>query len=372
MQVRKLDTNDHRDARQFIQFPFELYQGCAQWVPPIASDIRGVLNRRKHPFYRHSDADFFLAERDGRTVGRIAVFFNRNYNERHNRHAAFFYLFDCEDDAEAAQGLFAAACDWARERGLDEIKGPKGFLGSDGLGALVDGFEHRPAIGIPYNYPYYEALITGAGFQKHEDLLSGYLPRDHPLPERFFDIAEKVKERRGFAIQQFHSRREMRRWIPVAARVLQAAFSDSPEFCPFTPEEFKQMVDQLILVAEPRLIKLVLKDGEPAGFLFAFSDISAALQKTGGRIWPLGWIRLLLEFRRTDWVNVNGLGLLPQYQGMGANAVLYAELAKTLRESQFLHADIVQVGEENLKSMGDMEAVGVRWYKRHRVYRMGL
>jgi hypothetical protein len=222
------------------------------------------------------------------------------------------------------------------------------------------------------NYPYYEALITGAGFHQHEDLLSGYLPRDHALPQRFFDIAEKVKERRGFAIQQFRSRREMRRWIPVAARVLQAAFSDSDEFCPFTPEEFKQMVDQLILVAEPRLIKLVLKDGEPAGFLFAFSDISAALQKTCGRIWPFGWVLLLLEFRLTEWVNVNGLGLLPQYQGTGANAVLYAELAKTMRASQFLHADIVQVGEENLKSMGDMEAVGVQWYKRHRVYRKGL
>jgi hypothetical protein len=255
---------------------------------------------------------------------------------------------------------------------MHEIKGPKGFLGSDGLGALVEGFDHRPAIGIPYNYPYYEPLITGAGFRKHEDLLSGYLPRDHDLPQKFFDVAEKVKERRGFAIQEFRTKREMRRWIPVAARVLQAAFSESDEFCPFTPEEFKQMVDQLLLVAEPRLIKLVLKDGEPAGFVFAFSDISAALQQTDGRIWPFGWIRILREFRRTDWVNVNGLGLLPQYQGMGASAVLYAELAKTLRESQFLHADIVQVSEENLKSMGDMEAIGVKWYKRHRVYRREL
>ncbi len=369
MQIRQIDTRSPRDVRQFIQFPFDLYRGCPQWVPPFASDAKAPLNRKKHPFYKHSDADFFVAERDGRVVGRIAVLDHRLYNEHHNRRAAFFYLFECENDPEAAQGLFAAACDWARARGLTEMKGPHGFLRSDGHGVLVEGFEHRPALGIAYNYPYYDALITAAGFQGYDDFLSGYLGRGHQLPPRFFEIADKVRERRGFHIQGF---REMRQWIPSAARVLEGAFADTPEFCPFTPEEFKQMVDQLILVAEPRLIKLVLKDGEPVGFLFAFADISAALQKTGGRLWPFGWIHILREFRRTDWVNINGLGLLPEYQGLGANAVLYAELAKTLIDSQFNHGDIVQVSEANLKSMGDMEAIGVKWYKRHRVYRKDL
>ncbi|GAB4414138.1 MAG: hypothetical protein Kow00123_27650 [Anaerolineales bacterium] len=372
MHIRQIDTNNRQDVQRFIQFPFDLYRGCPQWVPPLASDARAVFNRKKHPFYRHSDADFFLAERDGRVVGRIAVLDHRLYNEYHNRRTAFFYLFECEDDAEAAQGLFAAACDWARARGLTEMKGPHGFLRSDGHGVLVEGFEHRPAMGIAYNYPYYDALIMGAGFQGYDDFLSGRIDRGHELPPRFFEIAETVRERRGFRIQSFRSKREMRRWVPIVGPVLQAAFADTDEFCPFTPEEFRQMVNQLILAARPDCVKLVMKGDKPVGFLFTFSDISAALQKTGGRLWPFGWIHILREFRRTDWANINGLGLLPEYQGMGANAVLYAELANTLMDSQFNHGDIVQVSEANLKSMGDMEAIGVKWYKRHRVYRKDL
>lgn len=372
MQIRKIDTGNRKDVHQFIQLPFDLYKGNAQWVPPIASDIRGLLNRKKHPFYRHSDADFFLAERDGRAVGRIAVLYNRNYNEHHNRRTAFFYLFECEDDQEAAHGLFDAAFDWARSHDMNEIKGPRGFLRSHGHGILVEGFEFRPAMGIPYNHPYYATLVEGAGFQKFDAFLSGRIDRGHELPERFFEIAERVKERRGFRIQEFRNKREMRQWIPRIEPVLRQAFADAPEAYPFTPEEFKQMATSMILAAKPDCVKLVMKGDQPIGFLFTFSDISAALQKTGGRLWPFGWIRILLEFRRTDWANLNGVGLLPEYQGMGANAVLYAELTKTLINSQFNHGDIVQVSEQNMKSFSDMEAIGVRWYKRHRVYRREL
>jgi hypothetical protein len=372
MQIRKVDTANRRDVQRFIQLPFDLYKDNAQWVPPIISDAKAVLNRNKHPFYQHSDADFFLAERDGRVAGRIAALFNRNYNEYHKRRNAFFYHFECEDDPEAARGLFDAAFDWARTHGLDEIKGPRGFLRSDGHGILVEGFEHRPAMGIPYNHPYYAALLEAAGFEKYDDFLSGRIDRGHELPQRFFEIAERVKERRGFRIQEFRNKRELRPWIPVVAPVLESAFREWPEYHPSTPEEFKQMANNMILGAKADCVKIVMKGDEPIGFVLTFADISAALQKTGGRLWPFGWIPILLEFRRTDWANLNGVGLLPEYQGMGANAVLYAELAKTLQNSQFNHGDFVQVSEQNMKSFSDMEAIGVKWYKRHRVYRKEL
>ena len=372
MQVRKIDTRNRKDVRKFMQVPFDLYRGNAQWVPPLESDIRGAMNRDKHPFYAHSDADFFVAERDGQAVGRIAALFNRKYNEYHNRRNAFFYYFDCEDNPDTAQGLFDAAFDWARGRGMTEIKGPRGINRSDGHGLLLEGFEFRPAMGMPYNHPYYQALVEGAGFVKHDDFLSGRLDRGHVLPERFFEIAERVKERRGFRIQQFRNKRELRKGIEAIQPVLLKAFADQSEFHPFTPQEFKQMVNNMILAAKTDCVKLVMKGDDPIGFLFTFSDLSAALQETGGRLWPFGWIRILREFKRTDWANLQGVGLLPEYQGMGANAVLYAELAKTLQNSQFNHGDIVQVSEQNMKSFSDMEAVGVTWYKRHRVYRREL
>jgi len=372
MQVRKLDTTQARDVRQFIHFPFHLYRDCPQWVPPILPEMKLALNRKKHPFYRHSAADFFVVESEGQTLGRIAVMDNRNYNQHHGRKDAFFYYFDAVEDVEVARALFNAAFEWARSRGLEHLIGPKGFLQGDGLGLLVEGFEHRPAIGIPYNYAYYEALVRDSGFEKETDYLSGYLPGNHQLPQRFYDIAEKVKARRGFWIKSFTSDREMRRWIYRIGEVYNDTFRENWEYCPVTKEEMAVIADRLIAIADPRLIKLVMKEEEIVGFVFAFPDISAAIQRTKGRVWPFGWIHLLREFKRTRWVNLNGLGLLKEHRGVGANAVLYTELAKSVHEFGFEHADVVQVEEGNTKSLGEMAAIGVRWYKRHRIYRRKL
>jgi hypothetical protein len=337
-------------------------------VPPVLPEIRLILNRDKHPFYRHSSADFFVVESGGQTLGRIAVMDNRNYNEYHGRKDSFFYFFECVEDVDVARAVFNAAFDWARSRGLDRILGSKGFLQGDGMGILVKGFEHRPAMGIPYNHSYYEAMVRDSGFEKETDFLSGYLRGDHQLPQRFYAIAEKVKERRGFWIKSFTSRREMRGWVRRAGRLYNQTFVDNWEYCPLTDEEMDVVADRLLSISDPRLMKVVMKGEEIAGFVFAFPDISAAIQKTKGRIWPIGWFHLLREFKRTNWVNLNGLGLLPEHRGVGANAVLYTELARSVYDYGFEHADVVQIEERNDKSLGEMAALGVEWYKRHRIY----
>lgn len=372
MKVRKLDTTRSRDVRQFINFPFELYRECPQWVPPILPEVKLILNRKKHPFYRHSPADFFVAESEGQTLGRIVVMENRNYNAYHGRKHGFFYLFEVVEDIEVARALFGATFDWARSRGLDRVIGPKGFLQGDGMGILVEGFEHRPAVGIPYNYSYYDALVRDSGFEKETDFMSGYLRGDHELPPRFYDIAERVKARRGFWIKSFTSEKEMRQWIHRIGKVYNDTFTENWEYCPLTEEEMAVVADRLIAIADPRLIKLVMKEDEIVGFVFAFPDISAAIQKAGGRVWPFGWIHLLREFKRTNWVNLNGLGLLAGYRGVGANSVLYTELAKSVHDFGFEHADVVQVEERNAKSLGEMKAIGVEWCKQHRIYRYAL
>ena len=170
------------------------------------------------------------------------------------------------------------------------------------------------------------------------------------------------------SIKPFANKREMRRWIPRIQTVINTAFTHLPAHIPVTEEEMALTAKSLATVADPRLIKLIMKGDEIAGFVFAYPDISAGIQKARGRIWPLGWIPILLEFRRTKWLNANGLALLPKYQGVGANAVLYAELVKSIKSFQFEHGDLVQVDENNVASMRDMAAMGAQWYKRHRVY----
>lgn len=372
MQIRKLHTDNPQDVRQFIALPFVLYRNCAQWVPPLVSDVQSALNRRKHPFFRHSDADFFVAVDHGATLGRIAVFENRNYNRHQHSQTAHFYYFDSVDDVDVTQALFEAAFDWARSRGLSEIHGPKGPGAGDGLGLLVDGFEHRPAMGIPYNFSYYASHLVQTGFEKRYDLMSGHLRGSYDLPQRFYELAEKVKARRGFWVKSFGSKREGREWIPRIGKVLNASFVDTQDYYPATDEEIAVAAEQLLTIADPRMIKLVMLEDEVVGFVFAFPDLSAAIQRAHGRLWPFGWYYLLLEFKRTKWVNANGLGLVPRHRGMGANVLLYTELAKTLRDYHFEHADIVQVGEDNMKSLAEMQAIGVQWYKRHRVYQRRL
>jgi hypothetical protein len=246
------------------------------------------------------------------------------------------------------------------------------LLRADGHGLLVEGFQHRPAIGIPYNYPYYAEFMGTLGFQKEIDYLSAHLSGDYELPQRFYEVAETVKERRGFRVKSFRNKRELRRWVPAIQRVNNEAFTDVWGYYPVGDAEIEAIADRLLAIVDPRLIKLVLKGDEVVGFVLGYPDISAGIQRANGRLWPLGWFHILMAFRRTRWANFNGVGLLPEHQGVGANAVLYAELAKSVQAFDFEHADLVQVAENNVESMGEVEALDAEWYKRHRIYRREL
>ena len=372
MQVRDVDTGNGLDASRFINFPFDVYADCPQWVPPLISDIKFLLNRDKHPFYMHSDAAFFLAEEDGRVLGRLAVMDNRRYNDFHQSQTAFFNLFEAVEDPDVARGLFESGEAWARKHDLNHVVGPLGFVRGDSMGMLVKGFQHRPAVGIAYHLPYYDRLVKAAGYQKRTDYFSGYLKGSYRLPDRFVDISERVKAKRGFWIKSFRTKHELRKWIPRIQYVVNESFAGNHGHFPLGKEELKLMADRLLAIARPKLIKLVMKQDEIIGFLFAFVDISAALQKAKGRLWPFGWVTVLNEFKNTEWVNINGVGLLPGHRGVGANAVLYTELERTIHDFGFKHADVVQIEERNIKSMGDMKAIGVEWYKTHRVYEKTL
>ena len=369
MKLLRLDPDDKRQAGEFLGLPFSLYRDCPQWVPPLETDARAMLDRRRHPFYRHSDAAFFLARGgDGRAVGRIAVLDNRHFNEYNRERTAFFYLFECAEDSAAARLLFDAAADWARGRGLDRIRGPKGFTALDGMGMLVRGFEHRPALGIPYNFSYYPGLAEENGCIGTTDGVSGYFNRTARLPAHIHRMSEIVQRRRGLRILTFRSRGDLARVVPRLQKLYNDSLAGTAGNTPLTDDEAKAMADQILWFADPRLIKLIAKGDELVGFVFAYPDISAALQRTGGRLFPFGWIDLLLELKRTKWVNLNGAGIVGKYRGLGGTAILFDEMAKSLQEGRFEHADVVQVGVENDKMQRELRDLGIEFYKTHRMY----
>lgn len=370
MQVRKLDPTDRKQVDRWIQFPFALYRDTPQWVPPLVHTMRKNLTG-EHPFYQHSTAEFFTVESEGQILARVGAMHNVHHNAHKGLDAALFGFFEAVDDSQAVNTLFEHIFDWARQRGLNLMLGPRGLMGGEGS-VLIEGFEYRPALAIAYNHPYYDALVKGVGFEKDADFLSGYLSGNHVIPERMHRIADKVKERRGFWVKTFHSRNELREWVPRILEVQQEAFSDALTFYPPTEDEVLDLVDTLLTIATPELIKLVMKDDDVAGFIFCYYDVSAAIQRIRGRLWPFGFLQVLWEQRTTKWANINGLGLLPRYQGMGANAVLYTELAKTVYGTRIETVDVVEINEENFASFSDMDTLGVNWAKRHRFYKRAL
>lgn len=373
MIVRQVDPNSRNDRQTFLELPFRLYRDVPQWVPPLEMDARRVFDPR-HSFYRSGEAAFLLVlDERGKALGRLAVLHNRAYNEFNHDSAAFFYLFECEDSSAAAQALFRWAADWARGRGLARLVGPKGFTVLDGLGLLVHGFEHRPAFGLPYNLPYYPALLESAGLLPGSEMVSGYLnPRAAVLPDKVRQVAERVQERRGLRVLRFRSRREFARAIPALQALYNGALEGTTGNIPLAAEDIRTMASQLLWFSDPKLIKIILKGEEPVGFLLAYPDISAAVQRCRGRLFPFGWLDLLLEARRTRWVNINGAAIVEKARGLGGTALLFSEMYDSIRLGKFEHADLVQIGTDNEKMQLELRSLGIDFYKTHRLYQEDL
>ncbi len=371
IEIQKIDTSSKGQVNQFVQFHYDLYAGHEQWVPPFRSDIATMLNRKKHPFYEHSDADFFVARRGKEIVGRIGVLENKAFNRYHETKKANFYLFDSVDDQEVADSLFDTVFDWSKKRGLDTMVGPKGFSLFDGYGILVEGFEYRQMMTMMnYNFPYYPKLMETLGFEKEVDFVSCYLAKDNfRIPDKAREVAVRVAERGKFKVINFANKRQL---IDYAKRIGEAynkTFVKNWEYWPMTEREIQYIVDTIMIVAIPKLIKLISYNDEVVGFLFGFPDISKALQRHNGRLNPLSIADIFLDLNRTNVISLNGAGVLPEFHGRGGNALMYYEMEKTLLESKYQHGELTQVAETAVQMRKDLITAGGKAYKNHRVFR---
>lgn len=364
--IRRVDTGRSADVRRFADLPHRLHGHRAQWVPPLWRESVSVMDERRHPYYRDSEAAFFLAVDGCEVVGRIAALDNRRHNRHRGTATGFFGYFESVDDQQVTDRLFDAAFDWLGSRGHGEVVGPRGVLGFDGT-VLVDGFEHPAAIGVPWNPDYYPVLLERAGFAPHRDFLSGWLPGRHQLDPRIHAIADRARVQGGYWSLGFSSRRELRARLPDLTRLFLEGMRDTPTYYPPTPDEIRRVARTLLLIAEPRAVKLVMKADLPVGFILAYPDLAPAIRESHGKLLPLGWQKVMAARRRARFFVINGLGVLPEHRGSGANAVLYAAITRSLRDELAIErAEIVQVAEENASSIRDMQALDVRWYKRHR------
>ena len=367
--IQQIDLSNRKQVNTFLSLPRTIYKNNPYWVPPLRIDAIRMLNPNKNLFFRQSSAAFFIAfDQDGQPVARLACLNHKPYNSYNHEKTAFFYLFESQPLDGVAIPLFEAAFTYARQQGLNKIIGPKGFSALDGIGLLTEGFEHLPAFGIPYNPPYYQQMIEDAGFQKTEEIVSGFMKQGSYIDPKIEIIAQRVQERRGLSITRFRSKKDLQRVLPKLQQLYNDAIKGTPGNYPLTTEEVRIMANQILWFSDPKLIKIVMKESRPIGFLFAYPDISKAVQRSKGRLFPFGWFYILKELRSTTRMDINGAGIIDEFRGSGGTAILFNEIVKSTIGSRYTDAEIVQISKKNERMLQEASSLGITFHKKHSIY----
>ena len=372
IEIRKV-TN-RRELKQFISFYYDLYRGSKQAVPYMFFDEVATLSPQKNPSFECCEAQYFLARRDGRVVGRVAAIINRRANERWNCQQVRFGWFDFIDDLEVSRALLQAVEQWGRERGMTEMAGPLGFIDTDREGMLVEGFDQLSTMYVNYNYPYYVTHMEQlGGFRKDNDYMEYRVTVPEVVPDKFARIAQMVRERYGLSVHKF-TRRELidEGWGRQVFHLLNATYKDLYGFSELSQSQIDKLVDDYIKLADLNLVTAIMDGPKMVGFGITFPSFSRALQKThNGKLFPLGWWHMLriLKWHKTDTVDLLLIGVLPEYRSKGANALIFDDLIRQFQRYGFRWAEAMPQMESNESVRSQWQYLESVQHRRHRCFR---
>lgn len=363
--IRKAETA--ADVEQFVRLPFTLYETDSSWVPPLLSDARAALTPGRNPFWRHADRELYLAERDGRTVGRIAAICDRNYNEYHKSRIAFWGFFESIDDDDTAGALFDATAAFACRCGCTALYGPANPSMNDEAGLLVDPFDSSPMLKMSYNLPFYPRLVESCGFTKVKDLYAYIIDMARPVPEKLQRVMNKLKQKRGLVVRPVDLKR-LEAELHAVKEVYNDAWSRNWDFAPMTDDEIGELARQLKPLIEPALCPLVFYRGEPAGMCIALPDYNRVLRHLGGRLFPVGWLKFLILKRNLDQSRLWALGVKRKFHNLGFDSLLYYECFLGNQRLGYRRVEVSWILEDNVQIIRPIEMWGGRLYKTYRVY----
>jgi hypothetical protein len=365
-------VRDWSSMRRFIDLPYKLHVGTP-WVPPLRLERWIFLNRRLNAFFRHGRAQYFLARRGDRVVGRISAQVDHAYNAFHGVRWGMFGFLELEDDAEVLEALLAAARGWLRGLGCEHMIGPMDFTMNNESGVLIEGFDLAPIVLQPWHPPYYQRLVEGAGLTKAMDLLSYDLDisdRDK-LDRRLITAAERARERSGITVREM-SRRHLRRELDAFGEVYNSAWAHNWGFVPMDEHDIDAYAAELQLVWSPGWFMVAEHEGETVGMAITVMDINQVLRRMGGRLLPLGWWHFLRRHRTVDRLRVGFLGIKPEYEHTGAGAVLFLAHFENAERSRLKHGEAGWILETNKGMNRGLQLMNGRVVKRYRVYEQSL
>jgi GNAT superfamily N-acetyltransferase len=367
LEVRPVVGKPELDA--FIKLPWRVYRNEPRWVPPLLLDRKRFLDRRRNPFFKHAEVEFFLARRGGRPVGRITAHIDRHFNEFERHDWGLFGFFECEENPETARALLSAAEEWLRARGRDRMVGPMNFTTNDECGILIDGYDLLPTVLTDWHHPYYPSLIEGAGLTKAMDLYMWSLAvadrgSVHPAIWR---VAAEVESKYGITVRNMR-KKDMEAEVGRFLEVYNAAWERNWGFVPLTEEEIRHYAKDLKPVLDENWAFIAEKDGQPVAAALTLPDYNQVLIHLNGRLLPFGWAKALWYRRKIDRVRVFALGAKPEWQHTGIAARLYEMHYDAAERRPQKRGETGWTLETNTRMNRAMERMGGKIVRTYRVY----
>ena len=321
-----------KDLAAFIEFPFQLYRGDPDWVPPLIEERRDFFDVKKNPFFEHARSQLFLARRNGAIVGTIGAVVDDNHNSVHDEKMGAFGFFESIDDQSVADALLEAAESWVRGQGMNLIRGPYNFSTNQEIGLLIDGYGTPPMIMMTHNPPYYSRLLENRGYCKAMDIYAyiSQLQQDlDSAPEKLFRVAGKAAQKSGIRVRKVNMR-HFNQEVELIKQVYNAAWMRNWGFVPMTEHEIDYLAANLKFLVDPNLVLIAeTADGKPIGVSLALPDMHQALRRSGGgHMWPFGLLKFLWYRRKIDRCRLMIMGVTEEYRSQGVDAIFYVETAR--------------------------------------------
>lgn len=374
IEIKKVETKTQ--LKVFVDFFNDLYHDCPYAVPYLFTDEMNTLHKDRNPAFAFCEADYFLAYKNGKVVGRIAAMINKRANEHWKRKTVRFGWFDFIDNYEVSSALLDTVKKWGAKRGMTEIAGPFGFEDMDREGMLVEGFNELSTMYVNYNYDYYPHHIQHyGGFTKDNDYVEYKIKVPEVTPKKFSKIAELVGKRYGLEVRKFnrHNMIEEGRGKELF-HILNETYKDLYGYSQLSDDQIGRIIDEYIKIADLNLISCVIdtkQKDKMIGFGVSIPSFSEALRKTNrGRLLPFGWWHLMkaLKWHKTTVVDLLLIGVLPEYRVKGANALIFNDLIEWYRRYGFEYAQTGPQMETNKGVLSQWQYLDAKCNKRHRIY----
>lgn len=370
VQIKKVETN--KDLRTFSKFANKLYKGSAFYVPTMPVDERNTLDKKKNAAFEFCDADYFLAYKDGKLVGRVAAILNPKANMAWKTKQVRFGWIDFIDDYEVSEALINQVIAWGRERGMEHIAGPLGFTDFDPEGMLVEGFDRLGTMAMLYNHPYYMVHMERLGMVKEVDWLEFRITIPEVLPEKFVKMSEIVKQRYNLKVRKL-THRDIKRenYGQKFFNLINECYCNLYGYSLLSEKQIDQYVKFYLSVLDLRMASFVENEqGELIAAGVAMPSLSEALQKCGGNLFPTGWWHLVknMYIRKPDTLDLLLVGVRPDYQSKGVNAMIFTDLFQVYKDMGFKYAETSAELETNVKIQQMFGIFEPEQHKRRRIY----